>query len=109
MIILKNTKEKKTLPTQNVGQGGMQPHHPGVHVIISILILVIPVPVSTSRGVIAISFSSPSLLLFMAPQVVLWSGLVFVLAIVLWLSPFSHSPPLCKQLLGAVLVGAGSC
>ena len=94
---------------QNAGQGGMRPRHPGVHVIIGVLILVIPVPISTSWGVVAVSFSSPSLLLFMVPQVVLWSGLVFVLAVVLWLSPFSHSPPLCKQSLGAAVVGAGLC
>ena len=87
----------------------MQPHHPGVHVIVGVLILVVPVPVSTSRGLVAVSFSSPSLLLFMVPQVVLWSGLVFVLAVVLWLSPFSHSPPLCEQSLGAAVVGGGSC
>ena len=108
MIILKNTKEK-TLPTQNVGQGGMWPHHRGVHVIVGILILVVPVPISTLQGVITISFFSPSLLLFMVPQVVLWSGLVFVLAIILWLSLFSHSPPLCEQSLRAAVVGAGSC
>ena len=69
MIILKNAKEKKNT-TQNAGHGGMRPHHPGVHVIVGVLILVVPVPVSTSRGVVAVSFSS-SLLLFMVPQVVL--------------------------------------
>ena len=87
----------------------MWPHHPGVHVIIGVLILVIPVPISTSQGVIAVSFSSPLLLLFMVSQVVLWSGLVFILTIVLWLSPFSHSPPLCEQSLRAAVVSAGSC
>ena len=94
---------------QDAGQGRMRPCHPGVHVIVGVLILIIPVPVSTSWGVVAVSFSSPSLWLFMVPQVVLWSGLVFILTVVLWLSLFSHSPPLCKQTLGAAVVGAGSC
>ena len=60
----------------------MWPCHPGVHVIVGILILIIPVPISTSWGVITILFSSPLLFLFMVSQVVLWSGLVFVLTII---------------------------
>ena len=74
--IKKRKGKKKTLPMQNVGQGGMWPRHPGVHVIVGVLILVIPVPISTSWGVVAVSFSSLAVAVHGAPGCpVVWPGL----------------------------------
>ena len=91
MIILKNAKEKKNT-TQNAGHGGMRPHHPGVHVIISILILIIPVPISTLQAVAhgsgwgAVVVAVVILLPLAVSQCChSWSGLIFIPAIVLWL------------------------
>ena len=125
MLII-NAKEKKNSYVKCRGEDAAPPSwvcHPGARVIVGVLaflcalvlILVVPVPISRGGVVVAVevavSFPFPSLSPAVAVPgvlVVLWSVLVFVPAVVSWLSPSSHLPPLCEQLLAAVL-GRDSC
>ena len=55
IILIKKCKQNKNPPHAKCREGGMQPHHPGACVVVSILvflciivlILIVPVPVST--------------------------------------------------------------